>query len=172
MRVVPSRTRRTRPSGCRHVFGRVGQRDLHEVKTAGDVGVDDPVRRPVLRSRLRPVGDGRPRLLRPGIAHERFARQRREPDRRRCSRFCDSPGWRLKTRRHGSRLIEKATQAPPGRPPTRQGTPCASTGRKGTGLHLHLQAQSADPPTVEGRPQVTVTSPPVAATAPAHMPEV
>ena len=36
-----------------------------------------------------------------------------------------------------------------------KGTPCASTGRKGTGL----QPQSAGPPKVEGRPPTSVRDP-------------
>src|SRR3954447_1453243 len=75
-----------------------------------------------------------------------------------------SPIWRLQWRPCGPTFRSERKHPTPGRPPTRQGTPCASTGRKGTGLLPSSQPARRTSKAAHSVRDAT----PVAATAPAH----
>src|SRR3954447_5944490 len=75
-----------------------------------------------------------------------------------------SPIWRLQWRPCGPTFRSERKHPTPGRPPTRQGTPCTSTGRKGTGLLPSSQPARRTSKAAHSVRDATL----VAATAPAH----
>src|SRR3954447_17604634 len=106
----------------------------------------------------------------PPTARDRPGSARRQPSPR-VFHICkhplsagSSPVWRLQSRPRRPTFRSEGKHPTPGRPPTRQGTPCASTGRKGTGL-----LPSSQPARRTSKAAHSVRdAPPVAATAPAH----